>query len=208
MYWVRTVIGREEIVLKKITTIITAILLLSFAAFAGSIESHTVRVSTEVATVMPAFQFEFTRGMLDPSGRVATTDGDGEFSTNETAVEVADISVTGLDLVFTARLANAAKCEKAYTLKFTAGGFDVMRNGTRGRLDPKSSVISVKGVSLVGFIVETVSPDTIRLIFNGDDCEQCDIATFNVSYAPDASLDPTENGEFYYADISLEISSD
>ena len=206
--------------MKKFTAIVTVLFLLSFAAFAGAsgTETHKVTITTDVGTVIPAFQFMFSGGMLDSTGAVSTNPGaeiysKGDFSelaSDEAAVEVADISVTSLDLLFTARLANTAKCNNSYTLRFYAGGFDVYRNGVRGTLDPSSApkvTISPDVASLQGLTVTTLSADSIRVTFNGSDCNTGDIATFNVKYSPDASLDPTEGG-FYYADISLEISSD
>lgn len=206
--------------MKKLTVIVTVLFLLSFAAFAGvtGTETHKVTITTDVGTVIPAFQFAFSGGMLDSKGAVSTnpdaevySKGDfSELATDEAAVEVADISVSGLDLLFTARLANTAKCNNSYTLRFLAGGFDVYRNGVPGKLNPSSDpkiTISPDVASLQGLTVTRVSSDTIRVTFNGSDCIIGDIATFNVKYSPDASLDPTEGG-FYYADISLEISSD
>lgn len=206
--------------MKKITTIITILFLLSFAAFAGAsgTETHRVTITTDVGIVIPAFQFSFSGGMLDTADAVTTNSGAkgygeedfNEFATDNAAVEVADISVNGLDLLFTARLANTAKCNNSYTLRFLAGGFDVYRNGVPGKLNPSSDpkiTISPDIASLQGLTVTSVSPDTIRVTFNGSDCVIGEIASFNVKYSPDASLDPTEGG-FYYADISLEISSD
>ena len=204
--------------MKKITAVVISIFLLCFAAFASISEAHTIRITTDVSTVIPAFQFMFSKGMLDTGVPVvfnteAKQFGEedyDEYGTDSTIVEVADISVSKLDLLFVARLANAAKCNNSYTLRFTAGGFDVLRNGERGRHNPREVAISINEDlgSMGGLSVVIIAEDTVRVTFTGEDCQLCDLASFAVTYDPDPSIDPSEMDQFYYADISLEISSD
>jgi hypothetical protein len=204
--------------LKKITTVVISIFLLCFAAFASVSEAHTIRITTDVSTVIPAFQFMFSSGMLDSSSPVVFNkeakqfgqEDFDEYGTDSTLVEVADISLNKLDLLFVAKLANTAKCNNSYTLKFMAGGFDVLRNGERGKHNPREVAISINEdiASMGGLSVVQIADDTVRVTFTGEDCQIGDLASFAVSYDPDPSIDPSELDQFYYADISLEISSD
>ena len=77
-----------------------------------------------------------------------------EFASDDAAIEVADISRYNLNLLFTAKLANNAKSNEAYTLKFTAGGFNVTRNGEEGKLNPSSELVTVSNslASLAGVL--------------------------------------------------------
>ena len=204
--------------MKKITTVVIAIFLMCSAAFASISEAHTVRITTDVSTVIPAFQFMFSKGMLDSAAPVVFNreakpfgqEDYEEYGSDSTIVEVADISVNKLDLLFIARLANTAKCYNSYTLRFFAGGFDVLRNGDRGKHNPKSVAIDVSEEveSMGGIEVVKISDDAVRVTFTGEDCTIGDLASFAVTYDPDPSIDPSETEQFYYADISLEISSD
>ena len=199
--------------------IITLILIAAMScAFSATTETHKITVRSGVGVVDPAFQFEFTSGMLNQTEELITnTSADifrntnyTEFGTNESATEVADISRNNIRLTFTAKLANKAKSIDSYTLKFIAGGFDVTRAAQPGKLNPSSTEISLADdIASRGGISAQVSDaeNSIQITFNGTECTEGDLATFAVGYQADKTIDPMRDG-YYYTDISLEISSD
>ena len=203
----------------KRAIIITLILIAAMScAISASAETHSIRLKTNVGYVDPAFQFEFTSGMLNPSADLVTNSSADifrntaytEFGTDETATEVADISRNNIMLLFTARLANRAKSLDSYTLKFNAGGFNVTRASVPGTLNPSSTELELaEDLAARGGINTAVSDtdNTVRLTFNGTECTEGNLATFAVGYQADRTIDPMREG-FYYTDISLEISSD
>lgn len=205
----------------KKAIIISLILIASLScAFSSSSETHKLTVKSQVGYVAPAFQMEFTSGWLNEPTVQLITNADAEvfsntnyteFGTNDSAIEVADISRYNLSLLFTAKLANNAKSNDTFTLKFTAGGFDVTRNGQEGKLNPSSELLTVSERldSLAGITVGVVSDtdNSVQFNFNGTQCEEGDLATFQVGYTADKTIDPMKDG-YYYTDISLEISSD
>lgn len=199
--------------------IITLILIAAMScAFSATTETHTVRVKSKVGVIDPAFQFEFTSGMLNTTADLITNSSAEvfkntnytEFGTDETATEVADISRNNIMLLFTAKLANKAKSIDSYTLKFIAGGFNVTRASVPGTLNPSSTEIAVaEDIASRGGIIAEISgaDNSIRFTFSGVECTEGNLATFAVAYQADKTIDPMREG-YYYTDISLEISSD
>ncbi len=183
-------------------------------------EVHSLVLRSAVGKVTPAFQFEFTSGMLGTSNPLVTNSGAEEFGagnydeygTDGSAIDVADISQYGLNLLFTAKLANEAKCNASYTLTFKAGGFEVTRNDVAGTLDPVDApyieVAEDIDARLGLYITNLVQGESLQVRFNGTECATGDLATFKVVYPADSTLDPTSSESYYYANISLEISSD
>ena len=206
--------------MKKSTLLILFLIQVMFCVFSTSNETHTITLKSQVKYLAPSFQLEFTSGMLNEPTMALIANADAEvfgntnyaeFGTNETAIEVADISRYNLNLLFTAKLANKAKTNDSFTLKFTAGGFDVTRNGEDGKLDPSSELLTVSDRldSLTGLTAGVVNDteNSVQISFNGRECEEGDLATFQVGYTADKTIDPMRDG-YYYTDISLEISSD
>ena len=203
----------------KKAIIITLILIAAMScAFSSSAETHTIRIKSGVGVLDPAFQFEFTSGMLNttsdlitnPSAEIFRNTDYREFGTDETAIEVADISRNNIRLLFTAKLANKAKSTDSYTLRFNAGGFQVTRSDVPGTLNPSITEVALaEDIASRGGIDTAVSngDNSIRLTFNGAECTEGNLATFNVGYNADKTIDPMREG-YYYTDISLEISSD
>ena len=203
----------------KKAIIITLILIAALGcAFSATTDTHSIRLKTLVGYVDPAFQFEFTSGMLNTTADLITNASAEifrntdyrEFGTDETATEVADISRNNIRLLFTAKLANKAKSTDSYTLKFNAGGFQVTRSDVPGILNPSTTEVALaEDIASRGGIDTAVSngDNSVRLTFNGTECTEGNLATFNVGYNADKTIDPMREG-YYYTDISLEISSD
>lgn len=203
----------------KKAIIITLILIAALGcAFSATTDTHSIRLKTLVGYVDPAFQFEFTSGMLNTTADLITNASAEifrntdyrEFGTDETATEVADISRNNIRLLFTAKLANKAKSTDSYTLKFNAGGFQVTRSDVPGTLNPSTTEVALaEDIASRGGIDTAVSngDNSVRLTFNGTECTEGNLATFAVGYNADKTIDPMREG-YYYTDISLEISSD
>ena len=203
----------------KRAIIITLILIAAMScAFSANAETHKIQIKSNVGYLDPAFQFEFTRGMLNTttdlitnaSAEIFKNTAYTEFGTDETAIEVADISRNNLSLLFTAKLANRAKSTDAYTLRFNASGFQVTRASVPGVLNPSTTEVALaEDIASRGGIVTAVSngDNSIRVTFNGNECTEGALATFAVGYQADRTIDPMREG-YYYTDISLEISSD
>ena len=221
-FWVKGAsagIGKLRVqVMRKAITITLILIAAMSCAFSATTEAHSIRLKTMVGFVDPAFQFEFTSGMLNTTTELITNSSAEifknteytEFGTNETAIEVADISRNNIRLLFTAMLANKAKSTDSYTLKFNAGSFNVTRASVQGTLNPSSTEIALADdIASRGGIDTAVSnaENSIRLTFNGAECTEGALATFAVGYNADKTIDPMREG-YYYTDISLEISSD
>ena len=203
----------------KKAVIITVILIAAMScAFSATAETHKIQIRSNVGYLDPAFQFEFTSGMLNTTTELITNSSAEifknttytEFGTDETATEVADISRNNIRLLFTAKLANKAKSNDSYTLRFNAGGFQVTRASVPGVLNPSTTEIALADdlASRVGINAEVANAEnSVRLTFSGTECTAGDLATFAVGYQADKTIDPMREG-YYYTDISLEISSD
>ena len=203
----------------KKAIIITLILIAALGcAFSATTDTHSIRVRSGVGVIDPAFQFEFTSGMLNTTADLITNSSAEifkntdyrEFGTDETAIEVADISRNNIRLLFTAKLANKAKSNDSYTLKFNAGGFQVTRASVPGTLNPSTTEVALaEDIASRGGITAAVAnaENSVRLTFNGAECTEGSLATFAVGYNADKTIDPMREG-YYYTDISLEISSD
>ena len=199
--------------------IISLILIASMScAFSATTETQVLTIKTRAGSLDPAFQFEFTSGMLNTTTELITNSSAEifkntsytEFGTDDTAIEVADISRNNIMLLFTAKLANQSKSTDSYTLKFNAGGFEVTRAKEPGMLNPSTTEVAVaEDIASRGGINAEVSngENSIRLTFNGSECTEGNLATFAVGYNADRTIDPLKTG-YYYTDISLEISSD
>lgn len=206
--------------MKKSIAILSIFFVVASFSFSSSLkDSHDIRLKTSVSSITPAFQFEFTSGMRFPDtdkGIITNKDKNEydssvsytEFGTKDAAIEVNDISMNNLNLVFTVYLANEAKCNGIYNLTLDAGGFVVTRFNVPGTVDPKSVTVTAApdiaarvGVGARG----TASSSSIDMCFNGTECSAGKLATFEVFYQKDGTLDPSQSG--YYANITLEVSS-
>lgn len=190
------------------------ILLVSVACVFSSIsvERHSVLLKTTIDISTPVFQFEFTSGMATGIAVAADVDsGVDQYGTEDTAVSVADISKKDLDLLFTVKLANKAKCNESYSLSFRAGSFAVTRDGQPGILAPDADPVVAASSDIdlrLGVTATDVTEDGLKLRFNGANCTEGNLATYHVCYTADGTIDENEENEFYYADISLIITSD
>lgn len=194
--------------MKKLSFVLVIIALLTVVgANASDNGLQTIRVVTVVGEVQPAFRFELTSGMLENQDQVSlnlekVTGGDPE---KTQVVFVPDINRNDLDLTFTARLSNEARCFGSYTLRLTAGDFVVTKTDGIENISPTAveAAVATDVASRHGVDAQLAEGNEVNVSFTGVGCTPGALATFNVSYpqAPDILPD------IYYADISLEVSS-
>jgi hypothetical protein len=98
-----------------------------------------------------------------------------------------------------------ARCFGSYTLKLTAGDFIVTKTDGIENISPTGieATIATDVASRHGVDAQLAEGNEINVSFTGVNCVPGDLAVFNVRYpqVPDALPD------IYYADISLEVSS-
>ena len=197
--------------MKKVLAILTILMVLISSVYAIT-ELHTIKVKSNIPATTPAFQLEFTSGMA--TGIIVVTDADSgvnPYGTEETAIDVANIARNDLDLLFTVKLANKAKCKDIFDIQFTAGPFAVRRSGQPGYLNPNENPVLAAASDIAdrqGVIASDISNGTLKLRFNGTDCTTGNLATFRVQFTADPSIDDNREGEYYYADICLEITAE
>jgi len=194
--------------MKKLSFVLVIFALLTVvAAHATDIGPQTIRVVTVVGEVQPAFRFELTSGMLENQDQVSldlnmVTGIDPE---KMQIVFVPDINRNELDLTFTARLSNEARCYGSYTLRLTAGDFVVTRTDGIGNISPSGieAAVAKDVASRHGVDAQLAEGNEVNVSFTGVSCVPGDLATFNVRYPQTPDILP----DIYYADISLEVSS-
>ena len=197
--------------MKKLLTILAILMVLIGSVYATT-ELHTIRIKSIIPVTTPAFKLEFTSGMA--TGISVSTDVDSdvnEYGTEDTAIIVADISQKNLDLLFTVKLANEAKCTDIFNIQFTAGPFAVRRNGQPGYLNPDENPVLAAAADIadrVGVRATDIENGTLKLRFNGADCTTGNLATFRVQFSADSTIDDNNEGEYYYADICLEVTAE
>ena len=202
-----TVIEMEACTMKKLTFIIILTLLAIAAICAADKEVHTIRIASVVEEVLPTFQFELTSGMLEEQDATVLELNQGsENSENRRVIYVPDINKNDLDLTFTAKLSNEARCQGSFTLKLTAGDFIVTKLSGVENLSPSGVEAAVANdVASRHGVDAQLSGDgnEINISFSGASCIPGDLATFTVRYPSDPDILP----DIYYTDISLEVSS-
>ena len=193
--------------MKKLTFIIILTLLAVAAICAADYETHKITIASIVEEVLPTFQFELTSGMLEEQDATVLELNQGsEDSENRRVIYVPDINKNDLDLTFTAKLSNEARCQSSFTLKLTAGDFIVTKLSGVENLSPSGVEAAVANdVASRHGVDAQLSGDgnEVSISFSGASCIPGDLATFTVRYPSDPDILP----DIYYTDISLEVSS-
>ena len=193
--------------MKKLTFIIILTLLAVAAICAADYETHRITIASIVEEVLPTFQFELTSGMLEEQDATVIELNQGsEVSENRRVIYVPDINKNDLDLTFTAKLSNEARCQSSFTLKLTAGDFIVTKLSGVENLSPSGVEAAVANdVASRHGVDAQLSGDgnEVSISFSGASCIPGDLATFTVRYPSDPDILP----DIYYTDISLEVSS-
>ena len=193
--------------MKKLSFVLVIFALLSVVAANASDNGQTIRIVTVVGEVQPAFRFELTSGMLENQDQVSLDlkKVTGVDPDQMQVVFVPDINMNDLDLTFTAKLSNMARCFGSYTLKLTAGDFIVTKTDGIENISPTGieAAVAKDVASRHGVDAQLAEGNEVNVSFTGVGCVPGDLATFNVRYPQTPDILP----DVYYADISLEVSS-
>lgn len=193
--------------MKKLSFVLVIFALLTVVAAHASDNGQTIRLMTVVGEVQPTFRFELTSGMLENQDEVVLdlNQVTGVDTERMQVVFVPDINRNDLDLTFTAKLSNEARCFGSFTLKLTAGDFIVTKTDGIGNISPSSieAAVAADVASRHGVDAQLSDGNEISISFTGVGCTPGDLATFNVRYPQASDILP----DIYYADISLEVSS-
>ena len=200
--------------MKKVLTILAVLIVLTSAVFADS-EAHVIRVTADVTEVVPAFQLWLSVAN-DESAIDATTNGTPNSFENAKEYKLVD-NATAVDTGFNldegghvsvyAVLANKAKSNKAFTLTFSNGVFNVKKNGSSATLVPEIATTAGSVITGTSAIEKTSSATgaPVQVTFNGTTVTATDpkLATATYSYVADSAIDPG----VYYADIVLTVAT-
>ena len=197
--------------MKKVLTILAVLIVLTSAVFAES-EVHTIRVKADVTEVVPAFQLWLGETKTNTTPVVFKNNATYNLVDDATAIDTGFNLDAGGSVTVYAVLANKAKINKAYTLTFSNGVFNVTRNGGAGTLVPSIETTAgavIVGTSAIAKLDDAVADSPVEVTFNGTTVTAADpkLATAVYSYTGDPTIDPTAEDEYYYANIVLTVST-
>ena len=215
--------------MKKLIAVLAIMVVLAGAVFAA--ETHRITIKGDVTVVVPVFglnlgTYTTNAATLTTVNTVApyTTQYGAATTYGMTALDETDaIAVTfkldkGGSVTFNAVLLNPAKQNASYTLEFGDGVFNVSRNGIteNQKLAPKSITTEAKGAgtgvstALGDAVGQSTTNKKIAVTFNGttvDETLPYTLATAVYAYDADPTIDPTTNGAFYYADVTMAVTA-
>ena len=198
--------------MKKVLTILAVLIVLTSAVFAADSETHTIRVKADVTEVVPAFQLWYGDAKTNTNPNAFTNAANyNPYNTDASAIDVGFNLDEGGPVTVYAVLANKAKINKAYTLTFSDGIFNVTRNKVDGTLEP--SIATTAGTKITGTsaIAKTseAADAPVQVTFNGTTVEDTNpqLATAVYTYDADTEIDPLAAGQFYYANIVLTVAT-
>ena len=192
--------------MKKVLTILAVLIVLTSAVFAAS-EVHTIRVKADVTEVVPAFQLWLGATKTNTAPVVFTNNETYNLVDDATAIDTGfNLDEGGFVTVF-AKLANAAKTTKSYTLKFSDGVFNVKKNTSDDTLEPTivtTALSAFTGISSITKVTPAAEDSDISVAFNGTTVtDPADLAKAVYTYAATPTIDPG----VYYANIVLTVST-
>ncbi len=201
------------------------------AAPSAHSEAHTLRVKADVTEVLPVFNLFHVEGTDTNTNAVAN-----EFAKNakyESLMDDDEAQDVGFKLdragsfTVTAEVINSVKTNKSFTIEFAGGVFTVNRKTAEGKYSPKQIKVTNGGAneaikqfgtatdSSVNTSITTDTTSTLKastsVTFSGKKgtgaTTPITIATAKYEYPGDDSIDPTAANEFYYADVTMTITS-
>jgi len=215
--------------MKKAITILAIIAIVAGAVFAA--ETHQLKVKSDVAEVLPAFNLTFGEQNTNESatnvyGKTPAVD----YTVNATVQKAQDV---GFDLdearsfTVTAQVINNVKTNKNFTIEFKGGVFTVNRDTVEGKYSPKQITVADAHTSDA---VKTVGNLTASEVNNNKSADTSDtlvasgkvtfsgktgtgataalpIMTATYAYLGDDTIDPTAVDQWYYADIKMIVTA-
>lgn len=212
--------------MKKVLTVLAVLVLLTGVVFAEK-ETHTIKVKSIVDANLPAFQLilgEITTNNGTTPVKFAnakayapytaaveddpTTEVDEAVAEQNVYASAVNFASNGGTFTVTAKLANAAKQVKAYTLTFKNGVFTVTRATDTSTIQAPASIVAnttiangTTGITSVG-----INDASAIVTFNGATCSENGtiLATATYTYEEDKDIIPGT----YYADVVMEVTTD
>ena len=197
--------------MKKIIAILTILVIATVALFAAS-ETHTIKITVDIATVTPAFQ------LVIGDDDVVTNNGNTPTVFTDRATYAPNSEGAGYDtgirdfatsksVSVTARVANAAQIQKTYTLSFGDGAFTVVRAGSNDTaLNPTIAVAACSQQMPTGVTSITINNNNKNadVLFSGAQCTAgTNLVTATYTYGPDTTIVPG----VYSANIVMTVST-
>ena len=191
--------------MKKLITIL-AILVLAAAAIFATSESHTIKITVNLAATTPAFQLVYGDAVTNTGKATFGTKPSYTADNNEAgyATGITDFT-TSKSVSVTARIANAAQIQKTYTLSFGDGVFTVVRGGSNETEHaPTISVAASNNQLPTGIDSITIDDEEAAVEFNGAQCTaNTNLVTATYTYGADTTIAPGT----YSADITMTVST-
>ena len=182
--------------MKKVIAILTILVIATVALFAAS-ETHTIKITVDIATVTPAFQ------LFIGNDAVVTNNGNTPTSFTDDASYAPNAQGNGYDtgwdgfnasrsVSVTARVANAAQIEQTYTLSFGDGVFTVERAGSNSTTHaPSISVAASNNQVPTGITSITIDNEDAAVVFSGAQCTAgTNLVTATYTYSADTTIVP------------------
>ncbi len=213
--------------MKKAITILAVLIVLVGAVFAA--ETHTIKMKADVTAVVPVFGLKYNTSV---SNTTTGPDGNGQYTNNylasgtynerygtvQTAVETGLKLDQGGDVKFWAVLLNPAKETKNSSLTFSDGRFTVTENGvanTTVYIDPTITTPDEDyNNDVAGFsVADGADDDQVYVSFDGKQVVNnagatgLNLASANYHYSAHPNVDMPADGDFYYADVILTVTT-
>ena len=182
--------------MKKVIAILTILVIATVALFAAS-ETHTIKITVDIATVTPAFQ------LFIGNDSVVTNNGNPPVPFTNNAPYAPNAQGAGYDtgwdgfnasrsVSVTARVANAAQIEQTYTLSFSDGVFTVVRAGSNSTTHaPSISVAQSNNQVPTGITSITIDHEDAAVVFSGAQCTSgTNLVTATYTYSADTTIVP------------------
>lgn len=184
--------------MKKVITILAILIIAAGTVFAA--EPHKLKISAISEAVVPSFQLSFKDKTTNTQATsFENTDG-------YTITEAVDSGIkfeTGGTVVVTAKLANAAKQNQAYTLTFSDGVFSVKKNMQTAEYAPATIVAAASVSNATGISSITAAGAVVTVTFNGTTASARELAKATYTYTADTAVDPGT----YNADIVMTVAT-
>ena len=196
--------------MKKVITILAILVVLTSAVFAAS-ETHTLRLSATVDTVLPQFQLVYG-GYRTNTGANAFAD-EADYNLTESAIDVSEVLILDEDgdqsIEFSVVLANKPKAgrgtSRSYTLTFSGGTFaSVTKAGVAAPM--AATIVTSNGAKYNDGVTVTGVGYTTAKVTLGTEPSAAgnEIVKATYTYEGDRTVDPGT----YTTDIILSIAQD
>ncbi len=195
-------------------------------------EQHSIKIKADVTEVLPAFQMKVSAGSGSAAVESGLTNTGKAVFYKTTAGAYTPASNDGLDVTFnldengsvvaTVYVANLAKTTKSFALEFGGGVFDVKIDKADAEHAPKTitteagtKVTGIKDITL-GNAATSGNPESgtatnkiVNVVFNGTKmtAENAAVASATYAYEGNSKIDPTKENEYYFADVTMTVSS-